>query len=208
MKYRLRKQIAFFLAAVLLCLMTVSAFGADPDWDSEEIQLIFYGDSRTQGLAMCAGGCVYVGKVAVGYSWMAGSGYSLLQDAMVSYPQANVVFCFGVNDLGNVDSYIQFFRDFQAAYPERNAYFASVNPIADEYAAANGYVVKNASVEAFNARVQEQLPDDYIDTYTFLAAGGYDTVDGVHYGSETYVEIQNLTMLLVAAKQMEDEFKE
>ena len=194
-------------AFVLLLIVCQSAFGsrpvwaADPDWDGD-IELIFYGDSRTKGLQMCAGGCVYVGKVSAGYSWMAGDGYELLKSAMEQYPEAEVVFCFGVNDLGNVDSYIQFFRDFKAAYPERGAYFASVNPIADSIAAANGYVVKNASVEAFNERISEELGDDYLDTYTFFAAGGFDTVDGVHYGSETYIEIQNLTKILIDSRKL------
>ena len=70
-------------------------------------------------------------------------------------------------------------------------------------ASANGYQVKNASVEAFNARVEEALPDYYIDIYTFLVSCGYETVDGVHYGSDTYIEIQNLTMLLIEAKEEE-----
>ena len=139
---------------------------------------------------------------------MSGDGYTYLKEAMEKYPEATVIFCFGVNDLGNVDSYIQFFRDFTAVWPERECYFASVNPIADQYAAANGYSVRNVSVEAFNERVMEELPDAYLDTYTFLAAGGFDTVDGVHYGSETYIEIQNLTMVLVESRRMEKEWEE
>lgn len=193
---------------ILLCLRFAGAgavtHAADPEWE-DDIELIFYGDSRTKGLQMCAGGCVYVGKVSAGYAWMAGEGYDLLTSAMAQYPDAEVVFCFGVNDLGNVDSYIQFFRDFKAAYPDRGAYFASVNPIADSIAAANGYVVKNASVEAFNERISEELGDDYLDTYTFFAAGGFDTVDGVHYGSETYIEIQNLTKILIDSRKLDDD---
>lgn len=203
----------FFRTVLLICifmLMVVAlTFAGDESLDLDDISMIFYGDSRTVGLAQCAGGCTYVGKVAAGYDWMAGEGYALLQNAMAEHPDATVVFCFGVNDMGNVESYIRFFRDFQASYPEKEAFFCSVNPVADSYAAANGYAVRDAQVVAFNDRVQAELPDEYLDSYTFLAAGGYETVDGVHYGSETYVEIQNLTKLLAeAAKSFSEDMQE
>lgn len=203
------KMLHLVIAASFLWLLICFPVSAgDSQTDLEEISMIFYGDSRTIGLAYSAGGCTYIGKVSAGYSWMSGEGYSYLQEAMAMHPDAGIVFCFGVNDLGNVDSYIQFFRDFIAAYPDRKAYFASVNPIADSYAAANGYTVRNSSVEAFNAKVEDELEDYYLDTYTFLAAGGYDTLDGVHYGSETYIKIQNLTKILAESKEMEAAFEE
>ena len=205
----LRRKLHLLIAIPVIWLFfAFCAYAGDAQTDLEEISMIFYGDSRTIGLAYSAGGCTYIGKVSAGYSWMAGEGYSYLKEAMAAHPDAGIVFCFGVNDLGNVDSYIQFFRDFIAAFPDRKAYFASVNPIADSYAAANGYTVRNVSVEAFNARVEEELPDYYLDTYTFLAAGGYDTLDGVHYGSETYIKIQNLTKILAESKEMEAAFEE
>ena len=206
---KLRKTLYLLIAVPFIWLFSgFPALAGDTQTDLEEISMIFYGDSRTISLAYSAGGCTYIGKVSAGYAWMAGEGYAYLQEAMAAHPDAGVVFCFGVNDLGNVDSYIQFFRDFIAAYPDRKAYFASVNPIADSYAAANGYIVRNSSVEAFNAKVEAELEDYYLDTYTFLAAGGYDTLDGVHYGSETYIKIQNLTKILAESKEMEAAFEE
>ena len=157
-------------------------------WD-----LIFFGDSRVVGMSEYAGGYHYVGRVSAGYSYMAGDGYTALTQMMADWPYADIVFCFGVNDPGNVDSYIGFYQSFLAAYPDRRAWFMAVTPVSEVQAAAAGYQIRNAQIEAFNAALQSAFPDRYIDCYTYLMENGVNTGDGVHYDGTTYAAEQDFT---------------
>lgn len=162
--------------------------------------IIYYGDSRVVGMSMGGGNQIYIGKVSMGYEWMSGKGLNLLKNTMNEYPGSDVVFCFGINDMGNIDSYISFFQSFVEQYPDRNIYFESVNPVNDYAAARNGYHVRNKTVDEFNARLYEALPDYYIDTCSFLETNGFGTWDGVHYDAATYQEIQDLTRQVISSK--------
>ena len=178
----------------------------EPVISLEDVQfdpIIFFGDSRVVGMSM-VGGSGYVAKVGAGYSWMSSDGASLLLSAMNGAPEADIVFCFGINDLGNVDSYIRFFRDFSAAYPDRDMYFMSVNPIDEGAAAANGYSVTNAQIRAFNERLMQEIPDRYLDISVFLELYAI-TWDGIHYDTGTSAIVQELAKIMVAAAKVEPE---
>ena len=64
--------------------------------------IIFYGDSRVVGMAYLTGGYHYVGKESTGTAWMEGEGLSYLESQMKAWPEADIVFCFGVNDPGQI----------------------------------------------------------------------------------------------------------
>ena len=162
--------------------------------------IIFYGDSRVVGMGMTCSGNAYVGKVSMGYDWMAGSGLGLLLSAMEEMPDADVVFCFGVNDPGNVYAYADWFRSFCDSHPDRRVWFESVNPINDGIAAANGYFANDGMVRSFNEVMSAAVPDRYIDTYTPLVTNGYGTPDGIHYDGGTYSAIQDMTRVLITEK--------
>lgn len=160
----------------------------------EEVsEVIFYGDSRVVGMSSACPGDAYVGEVAMGYDWMAGAGLSGLTSAMSALPDADVVFCFGVNDPGNVDAYASWFNSFAESHPDRRIWFESVNPIADGAAAANGYFTRNYMVTDFNARLSAAVGDRYLDVYSTLISLGFGTWDGVHYDAGTYATISEAT---------------
>lgn len=167
---------------------------------SKSGSIIYFGDSRVVGMSMSGGDQVYVGKVAMGYNWMAGEGKNILLSKMSQYPKAQVVFCFGVNDVGNIGSYVSFFNDFISQYPERNIWFESVNPISDGMAAANGYFARNYMVKTFNSQLADGVADKYLDTYDILIQNGFGSPDGIHYDAGTYLNIENLTKDLILEK--------
>lgn len=166
----------------------------------QQTDIIFVGDSRVVGMAS-AGGYHYVGEVGMGYYWLTGEGAGWFLNEMAAYPNAAVVFCFGINDLGNIGAYIDYYQMLLNEYPDRQIYFMSVNPVNEAAAAASGYTVNNAMIDSFNSSLMNSFPDRYIDVYSYLMAGGFGTGDGIHYDTGTYVSIQNYTLLMINAFQ-------
>lgn len=168
--------------------------------NKERTEIIFVGDSRVVGMAS-AGGYCYVGEVGMGYYWLTGEGSAGMAQAMSDYPDAAVVLCFGVNDLGNIGAYIDYYQTLLDTYPDRQIYFMSVNPVDEAAAAANGYSINNEMIESFNDSLMNSFPDRYIDIYGYLMASGFGTADGIHYDAGTYAGIQNYALLMVNALQ-------
>ena len=168
--------------------------------EKEVSRIIFYGDSRVVGMGMSCSGNAYVGEVSMGYDWMTGSGLSGLYGEMGADPNADVVFCFGVNDVGNVDAYAAWFNSFAEQNPDRRMWFMSVNPIDDGAAAANGYFARNGMVTDFNARLSAAVGDRYLDVYSVLVSNGFYAPDGVHYDGSTYSAIQDAAKSLIEEK--------
>lgn len=158
--------------------------------------IIFVGDSRVVGMAE-AGGCHYVADIGVGYEWLTGTGASWLEREMAANPQLPVVFCLGVNDLKNRDSYVAYYQSFLNQYPNKEVHFMSVNPVLEEAELYSGYTVSNADIEDFNQALMNTFPERYIDVYGFLLANGYTTADGLHYDLNTYAGIQQYTLLMI-----------
>ena len=167
--------------------------------------MIFYGDSRVVGMAYTTGGYHYVGKESEGLTWMKGDGLDYLEDQMEQWPQADIVFCFGVNDPDNIDKYISFYRDYTETWPDRRFWFLSVNPVYDGIGKANGYYAKNSKIEDFNEKLREAFPDRYIDTYSYLKEYGYNAQDGVHYDGITYSAVQDYCWRAITQKLEEED---
>lgn len=171
---------------------------ADGEPVQEITDIIFVGDSRVVGMAS-AGGYHYVGEVSMGYSWLTGEGTGWMLQEMAANPDAAIVLCFGINDLGNIGSYIGYYQTLINQYPDREWYFMSVNPVNEAAASACGYTVNNAMIEAFNQSLMSSFPDRYIDVYSYLLANGFGTGDGIHYDTGTYGNIQDYTLLMINA---------
>lgn len=159
--------------------------------------IIWFGDSRVVGMGMSArtNTDTYIGKVSSGYNWMIGEGMGLLMDAVSTNPESQIVFCFGVNDLGNVDSYIQYFKSFHNSYP--NSWFETVNPVGDAAAASCGYMVRDNMVQSFNSKLKAEIPERCLDTYDTLISTGFGSGDGVHYDAATYAKIEDETRQMI-----------
>ena len=100
-----------------------------------------------------------------------------------------VVFCFGINDLGNVEKYISAYKNLIAKYKYANFFFMSVNPVNYSVSTAHGYSVTNGQIEAFNTRLSQAMGFRYLSTYSWLKKKGFDTSDGIHYASNTYIKL-------------------
>lgn len=151
--------------------------------------IVFVGDSRVVGMSRL-GGYDYIGKNGEGYDWFVNDAVFTLYDFLYSYPDHDVVLCFGVNDLPNIDLYVDFYRFLMDAYPDTRFWVASVNPCNDEMAESLGYYMRNNMIEPFNEIMKEAFPNQYIDCYRYLTKNGYATVDGIHYDDGTYLVIQ------------------
>ena len=152
---------------------------------------LFVGDSRVVGMssAVSASGTSFVGKVSMGYSWMVSTALSQVKAKLKKEPTLYVIFCFGINDLGNIDKYISEYKKLISSYKYANFFFMSVNPINTSAARANGYKVTNSEIEAFNTKLKEAMGFRYLDTYKWMTKKGFDTADGIHYASSTYSKL-------------------
>ncbi len=204
----------FFLMLIfyLFFLFTIPVYCAENDGVNSNVVVptttinnqintayVFLGDSRFVGmdktvhLALLPD--VYViAKVGQGYDWLESNALPALNNlkATTNYDRYIVICNLGVNDLGNVNKYI----NILPALTDENTklYWDSVNPTVDSSA-----LVKCANIEQFNATLHQYIPNtNWIDTYTYLQVSGFNAHDGVHYDSATYTKLFYYMMTYVA----------
>lgn len=156
--------------------------------------IIFIGDSRTVGMNNTVNidsveNQWVVAKVGMGYNWLISDGWVQAQQIMYDNSQIGnwkLIFNLGVNDLGNIDKYKDFYLENNDRY---DITVVSVNPTVDEY---NG--VQCSDIEKFNEKITEIPNIEYIDTYDELVQTGYNAPDGLHYDSKTYNKIYSIIM--------------
>ena len=96
------------------------------------------------------------------------------------------VICLGVNDLKDIDNYIEEYKTLTAEDSKIELILVSVNPVKDYPS------ISNSQIEAFNEKLKDACDENgwyYIDTYTTLMDQGYKTTDGLHYDNDTYKTI-------------------
>lgn len=141
---------------------------------------VFVGDSRTVGMASVVP-MNTIAEVGVGYSFLMAHRNEILQ-----LENTNIVFNLGVNDLANLDSYIEFFQGLPEEFTwNNNLYVVSVNPCSGEYEHMNEDIIY------FNVQLSDSLPSliRFIDTYSYLSEVGFSSPDGLHYSESTYQTI-------------------
>lgn len=162
----------------------------------EEIvnKLIYVGDSRTVGLELSLGNdnITYIAKGSMGLSWLKNTASPELDKVLQDKTNGVVVLALGINDLYNIDNYISYYKELIAKYPSATFYVLSVNPVDEAKARSYGYTTTNASIEAFNKKLSDNFPDNYMDTYSSLTSIGAS--DGLHYDVETYKTLNNLVI--------------
>ena len=155
--------------------------------------IIFVGDSRTVGLKQAIGEnnkAKFIGKVGEGYSWLSNVAWTSVKTMARSNSDFSIVFNFGVNDLDNIDKYIEFYNSVVKPEFGDRVYFMSVNPTKDPYKGA----ANNSAIEKFNTKYKAFAGNKYIDTYTYLNNKGFQSPDGLHYDTQTYKDIYNFTV--------------
>lgn len=156
---------------------------SEPAFDADGLFLIWAGDSRTLGMRDAVDNDdVYIGASGEGYRWLSESGLPQIRDAIGTYPDAPVVFNFGVNDYDSMEDYLSLYQSLTEEYPDTHFYFLSVNPI-EPTLCKN---ITNEEIADFNSHLQEAFPDTYIDSFTYLMVSETTTIDGIHYSQEDY----------------------
>ncbi|MDD4407227.1 MAG: NlpC/P60 family protein [Bacilli bacterium] len=167
--------------------------------DQIEKLLIYVGDSRINNIKNT------INKSEITYMAQDGSGYVWFSDDTVlnelqSYIGADttkyVIFSFGINDLNNIDKYINVYNTLINNYKNVKFYFMSVNPINEELAIANGFNITNEEIMAFNTKLSSAFTDSYIDVYSQIV-NNFSTDDGVHYNNETNQKIHNIVLQFI-----------
>ena len=174
--------------------------GYDQDSLSEEISpadsaarrnVVFIGDSRTVGMEMYVGGRedeYWCARNSMGYSWMVNTAAPSVDDLIGE--NTDVVILMGVNDLGNVNLYVDYMNQKAAEWKDRGArtFFVSVTPVVD----SKSPNAKNSRIESFNAYAIENLRNvHYIDAYNRIRYS-FGSPDGIHFDAATYREIYRI----------------
>lgn len=148
-------------------------------------EYLFVGDSRTVGLDACVSGISSKAKVGAKVDYL----QSILSD-VTKTRKKNVIFNFGVNDLGNINKYITVYKSLPKDFiKNNNVIIMSVNPTD-----GSKYGSWNTDIDKFNAKIKKNLPSGvkYLDTNSTLKKEGFSTRDGVHYKEVTYKRIAKL----------------
>ncbi len=179
----------------------------DSSWSVKTHQIIWVGDSRTLGLRDAlhkterADNDIFVGKVGEGVHWFQEEGISEMDEAIRANPDLPVVMNLGVNDPQLVDEYIETYWEVIKAYPDTSFYILSVNPLDEEFLLEDGLVedavfedINSLNVARMNVRLKEEFASRYIDSASYLKSDGFDTVDGLHFSTETYLKIHDFVV--------------
>lgn len=152
--------------------------------------IVWVGDSRTVGMKNNIDGenNFWVAQTGEGYKWFTEKAIYQAKHALKEGEGYTVVFNLGVNDLDNVDKYIDTLNELQDGEWSNAGQIIvlSVNPV-DETKHKN---VKNKQIEEFNNKMKTKLKKKikYVDTYSQLL-GHIGTDDGLHYDKNTYQKI-------------------
>ena len=151
----------------------------------KEITII--GDSRMVGLCKYkwykneGGTCV--SKGAMGFKWLRDTAIPEV-NRLSSSKKKNIVTNLGVNDLDNIDKYIDKYREMVTGdWKNYHVFILSVNPTSGSRANMN------TRIESFNSKLKSSLQNysnvTYCDSYSYLKKNGFGSGDGVHYYEST-----------------------
>ena len=149
------------------------------------------GDSRTKGLDLATEMAqnirfYFISEVSMGYSWMM---QTALPEAAMTQRKEYVVLL-GVNDLENIDRYLEAYRDL--VRQGIHLTLATVGPVEE---GKGGYQITNYEIDVFNERLSEAEGARVIDLNAYLWKNGFSTLDGIHYTDETYRLIEEFLMI-------------
>lgn len=160
-----------------------------------EKKMIYVGDSRTNGLKSALSGSAvsFIAKDGSGYSWYVSDAKKELETKIENDKLKFVVLAFGVNDLHNIDNYINAYNSLISEHDKVNFFVMSVNPVDETVAKSYGYTVSNESIKNFNDKLQNAFGNKYIDVYSQIK-GQISTQDGLHYKSESYLKVHDIVV--------------
>ena len=124
-----------------------------------------------------------------------------LSDAIAENPDLPVVLNFGVNDPQLIDEYVVTYWDLIRAHPDTQFYILSVNPIDEEFLIEDGQVnesvlddINSVNIGRMNVKLRDEFGRRYINSAAMLKSDGFDTVDGLHFTMQTYLNIHDFVV--------------
>lgn len=145
---------------------------------------IIVGDSRTVGTLqiVSANNVAFICEVGQGYNWLKDKAqYDVKKYAK---PNCKVVFNLGVNDIKNVDKYLELYTELSNSKELQGCalYFETVNPVRETYDHPT-----NKQINEFNKTLTSKLPSKFsvVDTNSKCVRDGYNTTDGLHYSTSS-----------------------
>ena len=177
------------------------------DGSVKDHRILFVGDSRTLGMrdalrrASRSDEDVFVGKVGEGVHWFIEEGMDEMDKAIEADPDLPVVLNLGVNDPLEIDDYIVTYWDCIREHPDTDFYIMSVNPIDEEFLLESETAVEevldtinNLNIAKLNIALKEEFTSRYLDCATWLKENGFDTVDGLHFSTSTYLKVHDFAV--------------
>ena len=147
------------------------------------------GDSRFVGMQQVdkSENHKYYAEVGKGLSYLENY-FNQIQDKVTENDK--IVINFGVNDLENIDKYINCVNAF-AGKTDAKIYYMTVNPVNEIKERSHGYNVKAKTVNSFNNKLKLGLNKEItiLDSNQYLVGNTYSTRDGIHYTNDTYKDI-------------------
>lgn len=170
---------------------------ASSQYTQEDIEksLLYIGDSRMVGMqtTLNNSNIKFIAAESSGYNYLVEK-QSEIASTITDNKIKFVVFASGINDLDNIDSYINFYNSYLADEKSKvNYLFLSVNPVNNTKAKANGYTVTNEDIKKFNDTLSTAVGDQYIDSYSKIK-GLINSTDGVHYEDSTNKKVHEIVI--------------
>jgi lysophospholipase L1-like esterase len=167
--------------------ITVKVRPRNGEQDINPSSITIVGDSRMVGLCSYKwykndkGTCI--AKVGEGFKWFTSTALSEVSNLSNS-KKKYLVINLGVNDLGNVDSYIKKYKELAGTtFKDINIFLLSVNPTKGKYDNLN------SKIDTFNDGLSKLAKEKdnivYCDTVNYLRNNGFNSSDGLHYNEET-----------------------
>lgn len=166
--------------------------GGDPNMSgtSDSHKYVFVGDSRYVAMASMKGpNDTFICDNGVGRYFLQEKMNEII--AAANTDNSRIVIGLGVNDINASDEYIEMLKDLRSR-TDVEIFYALVNPVDEYWCGVNGYNINNAQIDRFNEEIIDGLKDvdiTIIDTNSHLKEIGYDCPDGLHYTTDTYINI-------------------
>ena len=177
------------IVAIIIVFLLLISTPEEKKLNSQSLTII--GDSRMVGL------CSYswfketkevcIAKTAIGYNWFINTAIAAV-DRVEEYKRANIAINLGVNDLYNVNNYINKYKELAAnQWKSSRIFVVSVNPT------KGSYDKLNSQIDQFNEKMKSAFKEYdniiYCDTNSYLKENGFETSDGLHYNNSTSKKI-------------------
>jgi cell wall-associated NlpC family hydrolase len=170
-------------------------------YTTEEIEssLIYVGDQRMINLqsSLNNSNISFITSSDGNYSWLYGTAEGAINSS-VTDKEKFVVLALGLNDLNDIDNYINEYNALITKNSKANFYVLSVNPVDDSKATT----ITNSSIETFNSKLKSTFGEKYIDTYSVLESSYVTLDDGISYDDNTNKTIHNTVVEYIKSKNM------